>query len=162
MKTSGNEWSKPTAMTFPYSEASERFLCLCQGEPGLQRVAMHTGSLPRQPQWALCHLINQPWEQQVAHRSQPRHRVRENQRMCAPHARPAKRKSISRRLRAASQRRFHLGAPTALCHLSHLRCRNGTGLLSSSTELPFIIRGSLVPGDRAHQSKSTKVWYKWE
>lgn len=58
-------------MRFPYPGISEWFLSLRWGEPGLQRVATHTGPLPRQPQWALCHLINQTWEQQVAHRSQP-------------------------------------------------------------------------------------------
>lgn len=72
--------------------------------------------------------------------------------MFAPHARPPKGKSISRHLGAASQGHFHLGAPTVPCHLRHLRHRNGTGLLSSSTELPFIIQGSSVPRDGVNRS----------
>lgn len=156
MKTSVCEWSKPTAMRFPYPGVSEWFLSPHQGEPGLQRVATHTRPLPRKPQWALCHLINQTWEQQVAHRSQPRRRVRENQRMCTPHARPPKRKSISRHLRAASQRHFHLGAPTVLCHLRHPRHHKGTGFRSSSTELSFIIQDSSAPGEVANQPSSVQ------
>lgn len=71
-------------MRFPYPGVSEWFLSLCHGEPCVLRVVTHTGLLPRQPQRALCHHINQMWKQ-VAYRSEPR-----RQWMCTPQ--PPKRK----------------------------------------------------------------------